>query len=410
MDGRARLRDDPRMPPVLEAPVARWSELTNAWGDRLGEHLNRDLARRVQPTVARLRALDRNVVGFGFGPKRQAGRVGDTTAVIVFVVSKRRPAFLPPHALVPEQIAGIATDVREVGRLTSKQATLQPRPVPWGSGIEVSDAVPSDVGTLGAMVREADGTRCILSNAHVLAPPGVSVGTGVYQGIPDMAAYKIAEVARWSALVPTTDADADVEPPPERWNYLDAAIAREAPGADLSTLVQSDPPAPDRVRWWRSTTSLRAGMSLRYYGFPREGAARDGELIALAARAWVHVALVGDVYFVDQLVMDGAPIGGDSGSLAYAPDPGADWAHSAAVGLVFAGSTKVLGSTAGPISDPVTLLNPIETVLSGMGVTLGERWIPPPFRGLEFRPRKRILPRAWRTILQGINAVGAPVR
>lgn len=355
--------------------MMRWSALTDQWGPRLGAFLNRNLAPEVSGQIADLRRVDRGIVGFGFGPKRVAGQLTDEAAVVVFVRRKQPGAALLQQAAVPDLLGGLATDVREVGVIMTRQATYHPRPVPWGAGIEISDDLMSDAGTLGALVRDATGAKFLLSNAHVLAPSEDAAGVGVYQGLI-LDSYKVAEVDRWVSLKCVPTGDVAVEPPSSEWNFVDAALARALPGADLTAYVQSNAPSPNLVKWWRPTELVRPGLPLRYFGFPREGLPRDGAVVALAARLWVSIPVGRQAYFVDQIVMDGAPTQGDSGSLAFAPAPDGDWTNAAAVGLVFAGSVEPPLSSSLPVEDPITLLNPIESVFNALSVTAWRRWSP----------------------------------
>ena len=359
--------------------MKRWSALTDQWGPRLGAYLNRNLAPAVSAQIARLQRHDPEIVGYGFGPKRVGGVVSDEAAVVVFVRRKRAAAALLQQAIVPDQLAGLSTDVREVGVLVTRQAPYHARPVPWGAGIEVSDELMSDAGTLGALVHDAAGATYLLSNAHVLAPSEDAAGVGVYQGL-NLESYKIAEVDRWIPLKCTMAPVLSVEPPSSEWNFVDAAVARAMPGTELTTYVQSGPPSPNDIRWWRPLDEVRPGLALRYYGFPREGLARDGAVVALAARLWVHIPVGKQAYFVDQIVMDGAPTQGDSGSLAFAPDNDGDWSNAAAVGLVFAGSVEPPLSASRPLEDPITLINPIESVFNALSVRAWRKW--PPFANL----------------------------
>jgi hypothetical protein len=54
-----------------------------------------------------------NVVGVGFGPKLTRGRVTKRHAFIVLVTEKKPPKELPNGYLIPAEIEGFATDVRE---------------------------------------------------------------------------------------------------------------------------------------------------------------------------------------------------------------------------------------------------------------------------------------------------------
>ncbi len=58
-----------------------------------------------------------NVVGVGVGLKETNDQFTDQIAIIVNVSKKMPLADLPPEAVVPPQIEGIATDVQQTGKM-----------------------------------------------------------------------------------------------------------------------------------------------------------------------------------------------------------------------------------------------------------------------------------------------------
>lgn len=58
-----------------------------------------------------------NVVGVGVGLKETNGEFTDQIAIIVNVSKKMPSVDLPPDAIVPPEIEGIATDVQQTGEM-----------------------------------------------------------------------------------------------------------------------------------------------------------------------------------------------------------------------------------------------------------------------------------------------------
>ncbi|HEX2619727.1 MAG TPA: hypothetical protein VHL11_06260 [Phototrophicaceae bacterium] len=112
-----------------------------------------------------------NVVGVAVGFKESEGVVTDQLAVIALVQEKKPVAQLAESDMIPRSVAGIRTDVYEVGDLRA-QSQLDPksrfRPtIPAGVSI---GHYRITAGTLGVVVRDrTTGDRLLLSNNHVFA-------------------------------------------------------------------------------------------------------------------------------------------------------------------------------------------------------------------------------------------------
>lgn len=113
-----------------------------------------------------------NVVGVGLGHKIREGRNMGTEAVVVLVETKLHRDLLPEGAVVPREIAGVQTDVIQVGHLSAVRPDRgnpirkgRVRPAPGGVSIGHPDIT---AGTLGVVVWDNEGPL-ILSNNHVLA-------------------------------------------------------------------------------------------------------------------------------------------------------------------------------------------------------------------------------------------------
>lgn len=136
--------------------------------------------------VAAIEATHRPWVGgegvqaLGIGPKITDGVDTGELALRVYVEEKRADRRLdhpvPKRVDTPEAVrdgASIVTDVIEIGRLGTELFTGRSDPV--APGIGIGNPIDDNVGTLGAIVRRRhDGTRAILSNAHVLARDGLA--------------------------------------------------------------------------------------------------------------------------------------------------------------------------------------------------------------------------------------------
>ncbi len=121
------------------------------------------------PALFRELAVIDNVVGVGRGYKMVRGERTGQEAAVVLVRRKYPRSELARAAMVPKRIAGVVSDVMEVGdiRLLDTERTGVHRPA--RPGVSIGHYKVS-AGTFGALVRDrSTGEALILSNNHVLA-------------------------------------------------------------------------------------------------------------------------------------------------------------------------------------------------------------------------------------------------
>ena len=110
-----------------------------------------------------------NVIGVGTGYKQAHGGGTQELCVVALVRRKVPRAGLTAGSLVPKQVAGVPTDVVEVGDLRALQLTPRDRWRPAPAGVSLGH-YQITAGTFGAVVRDqTTGERLLLSNNHVLA-------------------------------------------------------------------------------------------------------------------------------------------------------------------------------------------------------------------------------------------------
>jgi hypothetical protein len=107
-----------------------------------------------------------NIVGWGVGEKTVGGRHTGELAVKIYVVEKVAASEVQSECLAPEEIAGVPTDVEEVGEITALSFRGRYRPAPGGSSVAHTRVT---AGTLGCLVVRNNNHLCMLSNNHVLA-------------------------------------------------------------------------------------------------------------------------------------------------------------------------------------------------------------------------------------------------
>lgn len=90
----------------------------------------------------------------------------DTSASPVFVKEKVSPRKVSDEALVPDSIGGVATDVEEIGEISTAMFTGKFVPTP--GGVSIGSCLSVDAGTPGCLVARG-GQLFILSNNHVVA-------------------------------------------------------------------------------------------------------------------------------------------------------------------------------------------------------------------------------------------------
>jgi hypothetical protein len=293
-----------------------------------------------------------NIVGLGVAEKVVVNRLTGELCVKVYVRRKLPEAEVSTPDRIPKTIAGIPTDIEEVGLI---EALLQPcstdrqrRHEPSPCGISVGH-VGISAGTIGALVRDRgradNGRRYILSNNHVLANSNASQpGDVIFQpgpldgGTPDQ-----HRVGRLTRFVPIRFGSGDE-------NKVDCAIAEVSADAVLGDICSIGPiagtvrPARDMAVWKHGrTTGLTRGL-----------------ITDVDADIRVDFREAGAALFIDTVVVRGLPPttpfsdGGDSGSVIV------DRPQNRACALLFAGANNA----------DVTFANPIQTVLSRLRVCL----------------------------------------
>ena len=106
----------------------------------------------------------KNVVGVGVGFKETKGKVTEQLSLVVLVKEKKPLAELASKDVIPVEIKGIKTDVKEIGNIIAHGS----------SQVQVGDSIAHYLsavdGTFAAVVRDAGtNTKLILSNNHILA-------------------------------------------------------------------------------------------------------------------------------------------------------------------------------------------------------------------------------------------------
>jgi hypothetical protein len=309
-----------------------------------------------------------NVVATGVGYKvTSGGRTADLC--IVCSVSEKVPlSELGAKDRIPETMAGVNTDVVATGPIRALQApTGRFRPAPGGVSIGHRDIT---AGTLGCLVRK-DGVTYILSNNHVLAnsnaaSPGDPVlqpgphdgGTVANDHIADLSDFVTisfdgapSECPVGQSVASALNAAASMMGSRTRLtpvriqaedNLVDAAIARPLNDADVRDEILD-------IGAIAGTATGELGMAIKKSG--RTTGFTTGEILQVDVTVDVQYGAGQVARFTDQLMAGAMSQGGDSGS-AVLDD------QNRLVGLLFAGS------------DTSTIMNRIEHVFSGLGVSL----------------------------------------
>lgn len=313
-----------------------------------------------------------NVVGVGLGYKTARGRQGDSLCVVALVEQKVPRSALAPGELIPEEVDGVKTDVRQVGQLRALQArTDRWRPAPGGVSIGHYNIT---AGTLGCLVRDrVTGEKLILSNNHVLADSNAGrLGDPILQpGAFDGGRLERDSIARLerfcpieylqepsscsianlfthlvnfiSGLLGSRHQIVAIRLDQTAANRVDAAVARPLE-EDLvkDELLDIGPVAGHR--------EPQLGMRVRKSG--RTTAYTTGEIVVLDATVNVQYGRGREARFIGQIVTTPMSQGGDSGSLLV------DAEAQEGIGLLFAGS------------DQATIHNPISDVLECLEIDL----------------------------------------
>lgn len=325
-----------------------------------------------------------NVVGMGIGFKETRAVKTEQLSVVVLVKQKLPGTQLRPEDLVPAQIEGVPTDVREVGELWALQDRRDLwRPAPGGVSI---GHFAITAGTLGTLVRDRKGEGLlILSNNHVLANSNdASIGDPILQPGPyDIAdflhedpgdpKFKVATLERFVPITFTVDvgvcdlarAAADVgnaiasalgsrhrlmayQVDAAAINEVDAAVAKPLDAG----LVDSNIVDVGAVLG-NGTKDAALGDEVEKSGRTTQHTTGTVELVGVTANVnYARFPQVRIARFENQILTGPISQPGDSGSLVV------DRATKKAVGLLFAGSDKV------------TIVNPINRVLDLLDIEI----------------------------------------
>lgn len=314
-----------------------------------------------------------NVNGVAVGHKIVAGKDTGELCVTVLVRKKIAKSQLLSKDLVPQTIAGIPTDVKEVGEIVAFQSrTSRWRPAPGGVSI---GHYAITAGTLGAFVKDkTTGQTLILSNNHVMANSNnASVGDSILQPGPADGGRnpqdRIAALERWipiqfqggggggngdcflarsasgvlNFLAKIVGSQHRVVPIKisAQANEVDAAVAKPT---DNSVITG------DIIDIGVITGTKPATINLPVRKSGRTTATTNGTITML--NATVDVGYGGSLVatFENQIVAGAMSSPGDSGSLVV------DGSAPLAVGLLFAGSSST------------TVINPIDRVLDLLNV------------------------------------------
>jgi hypothetical protein len=317
-------------------PHDDWKQARDELERKLGGHRARINA---FATAAPDMAGRENILGFAVGLRYASSALTGHLAVKVFVRDKLPMERVSPAARVPSQVAGMPTDVEEIGEVILHTfAQRYPRPVPCG--VSVSNINLAGSGTLGCLVVLNNGKLCMLSNNHVLANENAAqIGDAIIQpGNAEPVEAPDQTIGTLENFIPIAATG----------NLVDAAVA-------LSSFAMVSPkhvtyqltPTPVEpaigmtvVKDGRTTqstvgmiTDLHANISVGYDPFPAGAEMRE------------QVGIRG--------VQDPFSMPGDSGSLIVTAGT------KQPVALLFAGAND----------NSVTFANPIQAVMAALGIS-----------------------------------------
>lgn len=291
-----------------------------------------------------------NVQGVGIGEKLVDGRHSGVLAVKFLVRVKYHSQHVSRKHSLPKSVAGLPTDVEEVGLFRrfqggGKAPVSDPRTKirPARPGCSVGFADPSnqlhDTGTFGALVRDSNGVY-ILSGNHVLADENqLALGSPVFQpALPDGGNQNTDRIARLTRFVPLQS---------NASNWADCAIAAVSDPSQVSSEILQIG-SPQGVG--------QAQQDMMVHKFGRATHYRVGQVSTIDANVFLPY-LTGTFQFNGQIIIvglngDAFSDSGDSGALVLERNT------NIAIGLIIAGSSSH------------TIASPISNVLASLGVTL----------------------------------------
>jgi hypothetical protein len=287
-----------------------------------------------------------NVIGVGIGEKISDGRSTGATALKLYVRRKFRKGEIASRLFLPKCFAGLPVDVEEIGRVRPLLDAPDPRitRTPAQPGCSIGFEYPNSsqlmAGTFGALVRNAAGEPCILSNSHVLAFEGrLPIGAPIFQcSLLDVPSG--SQRRQIGTLAQFTDLDA-------KNLRVDAATAK---------LIRPGLAVPNILGIGKPVGVLKAQANMQVHKVGRTTGYTAGWVMNTDTDILIDYD-TGSYTFFNQIVissLDSAPFcdTGDSGSLIL------DRASNSAVGLLCAASASH------------GIANHIEDVLSSLKVDL----------------------------------------
>jgi hypothetical protein len=309
-----------------------------------------------------------NVVATGVGYKITGGQKTTTLSIVCSVTRKVVASQLSSRDMVPATLEGTPTDVVRTGIIRALQSTTNKhRPAPGGVSIGHQDIT---AGTLGCVVQK-DGQKFILSNNHVLANSNqAEIADPILQPGPyDGGTYPDDHIAGLEDFVPINIIGLPSECPIATGtasllngiakllgsqvrmqainqqpleNLVDAAIARPLNPEEVSDKIL-------QIGTIQGTAAGELGMAIKKSG--RTTGLTNGVIEQVDVSVNVQYGQGQVAMFTDQLMAGAMSQGGDSGSAVLDE-------NNRLVGLLFAGS------------DTTTVINRIENVFSGLGVSV----------------------------------------
>lgn len=313
-----------------------------------------------------------NVVGVGLGHKTTAGMRTKEPCLVVFVTEKLPLDRIPSAYRIPKRVAGLPTDVVEVGHVRIHNDRLKKHRPAMG-GISIGHHRIS-AGTLGSLVYDhTTGRPFILSNNHVLANEtngtdgragvgDVILQPGAYDGgnlhrdpigqlVKFVPLYFAAQetscraAARFenyvNSMIRTLRPDYYIKvfKRERRANLVDAALAEPLNNADVVPEILGIGPV-------RGAAEVEVGSMVKKSG--RTTGLTHGLVEYVNATVTVQLSGGRSAVFEDQFLTTVMSQPGDSGSLVLNE-------QDQAVGLLFAGSNQV--SVCNRIQNVFQLLN-----------------------------------------------------
>ena len=309
-----------------------------------------------------------NVVATGVGYKITGGKKTTTLGIVCSVTKKVAASQLSSQNMVPATLEGTPTDVVQTGIIRALQSpTNKHRPAPGGVSIGHRDIT---AGTLGCLIQKG-GQKFILSNNHVLANSNqAQIGDPILQPGPyDGGTYPDDHIADLEDFVPINITGLPSECPIATGtasllngiakllgsqvkmqainqqpleNLVDAAIARPLNPEEVSDKIL-------QIGTIQGTAAGELGMNIKKSG--RTTGLTNGVIEQVDVSVNVQYGQGQVAMFTDQLMAGAMSQGGDSGSAVLDE-------NNRLVGLLFAGS------------DATTVINRIENVFSGLGVSV----------------------------------------